>query len=187
MVVSKFGLEGIGLTMGTRARATLCVLAILISGFATVQSSGHARAAGAHVYPGKRITISLARQRLRAWVGNRVLLVTPVTTGNASLPTPTGYFHIFEKRSPYTFVSPWPRSSPDWYPPSEVSYALEFLGGGYFIHDAPWRGVFGRGSNAGSQPGTNYGGTHGCVNVPYYAARWLYSWADVGTLVHIVR
>src|SRR5438270_3031653 len=107
MVVSMFGLEGRDLSMGSRSRATLCVFAILASGFATAQSSGHARAANAHVYPGKRITISVARQRLRAWIGNRVLLVTPVTTGNAALPTPTGYFRIFEKRSPYTFVSPW--------------------------------------------------------------------------------
>jgi lipoprotein-anchoring transpeptidase ErfK/SrfK len=182
-----FGSEGMYLTMGNRARATLCVLAILISGFAAVHPSGSARAAGAHFYSGKRITISLSRQRLRAWVGNKVLLVTPVTTGNAALPTPVGSFRILEKRSPFTFVSPWPRSSPDWYPTSQVSYALEFLGSGYFVHDAPWRGVYGKGSNAGSQPGTNYGGSHGCVNVPYDAAKWLYQWADMGTLVHIVR
>jgi lipoprotein-anchoring transpeptidase ErfK/SrfK len=182
-----FGFEGMGSIMGNHVRATLCVLAIFISGYGAVHSTGSARAAGAHLYSGKRITISLSRQRLRAWVGNRVLLATPVTTGNAALPTPTGYFRIFEKRSPFTFVSPWPRSSPDWYPTSEVSYALEFQAGGYFIHDAPWRGVFGRGSNVGSQPGTNFGGTHGCVNVPYNAAKWLYYWADVGTIVHIVR
>lgn len=173
--------------MGHRARITFCVLAILIYSVGAANPFGIARAAGAHVYPGKRITISLSRQRLRAWVGNRVLLVTPVTTGNATLPTPVGYFRVFEKRSPYTFVSPWPRTSPKWYPTSQVSYALEFLGGGYFIHDAPWRGVYGKGSNAGTQAGTNYGGTHGCVNVPYGAAKWLYYWADMGTLVHIVR
>lgn len=172
--------------MGARVRVAVCI-AILFSGVSAMGTSRQAAAAGARTYAGKRITISLARQRLRAWVGNRVVLVTPVTTGNATLPTPTGYFQIFAKRSPYTFISPWPRSSPDWYPPSQVSFALEFQSGGYFIHDAPWRGVYGRGSNAGSQPGTDYGGTHGCVNVPYSAARWLYYWADIGTTVHIVR
>jgi len=140
----------------------------------------------AHASVGKRITISLSRERLRAWDGNRVVLSTPVTTGDASLPTPTGTFRVFERRSPYTFISPWPQGSPYYYPPSEVSFALEFRAGGYFIHDAPWRTVYGKGSNSGSQPGTNYGGTHGCVNVPYKAMQFLYSWAPLGTPVHIV-
>jgi lipoprotein-anchoring transpeptidase ErfK/SrfK len=163
--------------------STLVAVAVLASIFVVVAP---VRPAGASV-PYKRITISLSRQRLRAWVGQRVVLVTPVTTGNAALPTPTGYFDVFTKRSPYTFISPWPQGSPYWYPASQVNFALEFRGGGYFIHDAPWRAVYGRGSNAGSQPGTNYGGTHGCVNVPYWAARFLYYWAPLGTPVHIVR
>ena len=133
----------------------------------------------------KHITISLARQRLRAWEGNRVVLVTPVTTGNPALRTPTGYFAIFAKYSPYTMVSPWPYGSPFWYPTSSMSFAMEFARG-YFIHDAPWRSVFGPGSNGPGQPGTNYGGTHGCVNVPYLAERFLYYWAPLGTPVHIV-
>ncbi|GAC1469084.1 MAG: hypothetical protein PVSMB7_17900 [Chloroflexota bacterium] len=137
-------------------------------------------------YAGKRITINIHRERLRAWVGNRVVLTTPVTTGNSILPTPVGHFTVFAKRSPYTFVSPWPKGSSKWYPTSTVSFALEFLNGGYFIHDAPWRGVFGRGSNSGTQAGTNFGGTHGCVNVPYSAAKFLYDWAPIGTPVHIV-
>ena len=173
--------------MGSRTRVTCFILAVVVASVTPASSLGRAHAAGSHLSEGKRITISLSRQRLRAWVGGKVLLVAPVTTGNAGLPTPTGHFAIFAKRSPYTFVSPWPRGSVNWYPTSRVSFALEFLGGGYFIHDAPWRGIFGRGSNSGSQPGTNYGGTHGCVNVPYAAARWLYYWADLGTPVHIVH
>jgi lipoprotein-anchoring transpeptidase ErfK/SrfK len=67
-----------------------------------------------------------------------------------------------------------------------MSFAMEFARG-YFIHDAPWRGAYGRGTNLGTQSGTNFGGTHGCVNVPYSAMRFLYYWAPPGTLVHIVR
>jgi lipoprotein-anchoring transpeptidase ErfK/SrfK len=187
MVVDVSWIERFVVTMKGRTGTLLCVFALFLSSLTAAHVSSSAYAAGSHYYSGKRITISLSRQRLRAWIGNKVLLVTPVTTGNAELPTPVGYFQIFEKRSPYTFISPWPRGSSKWYPTSQVNFALEFLGGGYFIHDAPWRGVYGKGSNSGSQPGTNYGGTHGCVNVPYYAARWLYYWADVGTTVHIVR
>lgn len=172
--------------MRRRAFAVLLlVVALLGAGLVAAGgavSTSHAQAGGA-----KSITISLSHQSLQALEGSHVVLSTAVTTGDPSLPTPAGNYSIFAKYSPYTFVSPWPRGSRFWYPPSPVSYAMEFLHGGYFIHDAPWRGFFGPGSNGGSQPGTNTGGTHGCVNVPYAAARFLYSWAPIGTPVHIVR
>jgi lipoprotein-anchoring transpeptidase ErfK/SrfK len=155
------------------------LMAAVISPLAPTQ------AASSHA-PAKRITISLSRQRLRAWEGNHVVLSTPVTTGNALLPTPTGWFRIFAKYSPFTFVSPWPPGSPFWYPNSPVNFAMEFQANGYYIHDAPWRTVYGKGSNSGTDPGTNYGGTHGCVNVPLSAERFLFDWAPLGTPVHIV-
>jgi lipoprotein-anchoring transpeptidase ErfK/SrfK len=160
-------------------------VALVPLGFLVVQNPYGAGASQAYASAGKRITISLAKQRLRAWVGKRVVLVTPVTTGNHALPTPTGHFAVFAKYSPYTMVSPWPYGSPYWYPTSSMSFAMEFARG-YFIHDAPWRSVFGLASQGDGQPGTNYGGTHGCVNVPYDAERFLFSWAPIGTPVHIV-
>lgn len=93
---------------------------------------------------------------------------------------------IFAKYSPFEFVSPWPPGSPLWYAPSWVSYAMEFISGGYFIHDAPWRSVFGPASQQGGQPGTNYGGAHGCVNVPSATAQFLWNWARIGTEVDVV-
>lgn len=168
-----------------------CRALLFVSLLAALSVPGLAPIPGAHAsavrqYAPKRITISLRRQRLRAWEGNRVVLTTFVTTGDAALPTPTGWFHVYAHFSPYTFISPWPKGSAYYYPPSPVNFALEFLPG-YFIHDAPWRSVYGPGSNALNMPGTNYGGTHGCVNVPYAAERFLYFWAPNGILVHIVR
>ena len=169
-----------------RRMLLLAAFAALVPlGFLVTQNPYGAGASQAYASSGKRITISLAKQRLRAWEGNRVVLVTPVTTGNRALPTPTGHFAIFAKYSPYTMVSPWPYGSPYWYPTSGMSFAMEFARG-YFIHDAPWRSVFGPESQGAGQPGTNYGGTHGCVNVPYSAERFLFSWAPIGTPVHIV-
>lgn len=135
---------------------------------------------------GKKIIVVLSQQTLYAYDGNHLLLKTYVTTGNPSLPTPTGSYQIMAKYSPYEMVSPWPPGSPYWYPPSWMSYAMLFRDGGYFIHDAPWRSVFGPGSNGPGQPGTNYGGTHGCVNVPPAPMSTLFRWAGIGTSVQVV-
>jgi lipoprotein-anchoring transpeptidase ErfK/SrfK len=175
--------------MKRRLQLLIALFLAAVLAFAVVPSglSGRAGAPVAFALQGKHISISLSRQRLRAWDGNHVVLSTPVTTGNRALPTPTGWFHIFYKTSPFTFVSPWPYGSPYWYPNSPVTWVMEFAGGGYYIHDAPWRSVFGKGSNSQlGTPGNNYTGTHGCVNVPFNAMKFLYSWAPLGTPVHIV-
>jgi lipoprotein-anchoring transpeptidase ErfK/SrfK len=103
------------------------------------------------------------------------------------MPTPLGVYHVLARYSPYRFVSPWPYGSPYYYAPSWTNYALPFRADGYFIHDAPWRSVYGPVSNTGDTPGTNYGGTHGCVNVPLATARFLYTWAAIGTEVDVVN
>jgi lipoprotein-anchoring transpeptidase ErfK/SrfK len=94
---------------------------------------------------------------------------------------------MLAKYTPYVMRSPWPKSSPLWYADSPVSYALLFQVGGYFLHDAPWRSVFGPGSNVvDGTPGGNTTGTHGCVNVPFAAETWLYNWSQIGTTVQIL-
>ena len=136
----------------------------------------------------KRIVISLSKQQLWAFDGAHYVLSTLVTTGNAALPTPQGVFPILGKYSPFTFISPWPYGSKYYFAPSPVSYALLFDDRGYYIHDAPWRGIFGPGSNTTlGTPGLNYTGSHGCVNVPLPMEQQLYAWATVGTVVQVVR
>ena len=142
---------------------------------------------GGYTVTDKRIEVSLSQQRLWAFQGQQQLLTTLVTTGNKALPTPTGVFHLMFARHPFTFISPWPKGSKFYYAPSPVKYALYFKDYGYYIHDAPWRGVFGPGSNALSgTPGGNATGTHGCVNVPEPVMAQLYAWATPGTAVQIV-
>lgn len=143
---------------------------------------------GIKLYPGdpKRIIVSLGAQTLWAVDGDHVVLKTLVTTGNPQLPTPLGIYHVMEKIHPFEFISPWPEGSPYYYAPSWVQWALLFRTGGYFLHDAPWRSVFGPGSNGPGTPGTNYGGSHGCVNMPADAAHFLYDWTPVGTEVDVV-
>lgn len=137
---------------------------------------------------GKMIIISLSDQMLYAFEDGDEVLETPVTTGQPALPTPVGSFSIFNKQSPMTFYSPWGPGSPYYYPPTTVSYAMEFAGGGYFIHDAPWRSDFGPGTNyprTDDYSGEFVTGSHGCVNTPVDAAAWLYNWAPIGTPVRV--
>jgi lipoprotein-anchoring transpeptidase ErfK/SrfK len=136
----------------------------------------------------RRILVSLSQQRLWAYDGNTLVVTSLVTTGNRALPTPTGVFHIEAKFHPFTFKSPWPKSSPYWYPPSLTQYAMLFQQDGYYIHDAPWRAAFGPGTNSQlGTPGNNYTGTHGCINVPSNVAYQLFQWARIGTVVQVVK
>jgi hypothetical protein len=144
--------------------------------------------AGVQLYPngGKRIIVVLSQQTLYAYNGTHLDLKTYITSGNPALPTPTGTYTIMAKYHPYEMVSPWPVGSPYYYAPSWMQYAMLFRDGGYFLHDAPWRSVFGPGTNGAGQPGTNYGGTHGCVNVPPAAMTYLWNWSPMGTQVLVV-
>jgi lipoprotein-anchoring transpeptidase ErfK/SrfK len=144
--------------------------------------------AGVLVFPdaGKRIIVSLSQETLYAYDGTKLVLRTYVTTGNPSLPTPLGSYTILAKYSPFEFVSPWPAGSPYWYPPSWTTWAMLFQSEGYFLHDAPWRSAFGPGTNGPGQPGTNYGGTHGCVNIPPGPMQTLWNFSPTGTPVDIV-
>ena len=125
---------------------------------------------------GKVIVVSLARQSLTAYQDGAVVLTSVVATGQPALPTPTGTFHVMSKSAPYKFVSPWPKGDPYWYPTEWVSYAMLFADDGYFLHDAPWRTVWGPGANLTH-------GSHGCINVPKAAMATLYGWATDGTTV----
>lgn len=156
-----------------------------------VGNSSNRAFGGIHVTPvvpiAKRIVISLPQQTIAAYQNGRLVYSSLATTGNFSLtPTPVGHYHIFARYSPYEFVSPWPPGSPLWYESAWSTYAMEFISGGYFIHDAPWRNVFGPASQGFGRPGTDYGGTHGCVNVPPATAAFLWNWAPIGTDVDVV-
>jgi len=131
---------------------------------------------------GKSIYISLSLQEMVFYDNGCAVKATPVTTGRPLLRTPTGTFHIFDKQSPYVFISPWPPGSPFWYPTSPVNWVMEFDQGGYYIHDAPW------------EPTSEYGpgsenilpaASHGCVQTPGAVMAWAYTWTPMGTPVVI--
>jgi lipoprotein-anchoring transpeptidase ErfK/SrfK len=134
------------------------------------------------------VVVSLERQSWSAYHEGQLVYSGPVTTGRPELPTPTGRFSVLSHHSPYLFVSPWRRGSPFWYEPSLSKFALRISGDGVFLHDAPWRPFYGPGTNVPhyDPDGVWRTGSHGCINMPYAAAQWLYTFAPVGTPVDVI-
>ena len=146
--------------------------------------------AGAHI-AGRHhrvVVLALARQQIEIYERGRLLLVSSATTGQPSLPTPTGSSRVTAKRRNYTFVSPWPKGHRHHYKPTQVDYAIRYRAGGYYIHNAPWRPYHGYGTNVEhtDPDGVRRTGSHGCVNVPYWAMLTVYRWMAIGTVVHVV-
>lgn len=148
---------------------------------------GPAPAGGVPQVYGQLILVSLSQQWLWAYQDRHLLYDTPMTSGMPQLPTPDGTFQVQFHAADITFYSPWQPPSPYYYAPEHVNYALYFLYDGYYIHDAPWRETFGPGTNyPHTEPdGTTATGSHGCVNVPTPAGKWLYYWAYDGATVVI--
>ncbi|HEU5382963.1 MAG TPA: L,D-transpeptidase [Ktedonobacteraceae bacterium] len=138
---------------------------------------------------GKVIIVNRANnvQRLYAYDHGKLVFTTPVTTGSLYLQTFLGTWHIYRKLTNVTFYSPWPKSSPYYFAPEHVDYALDY-DGALYIHSATWRSVFGPGTDRRHWD-PKFGwmdGSHGCVNTPLSAAKWLYNWAAIGTTVKII-
>ena len=127
------------------------------------------------------IDVDLSTQELVAEAGGQVVLSTPITSGMPGLRTPTGCFSIYRKLANTVFTSPWPPGSQYYYSPMPVAYAMEFLGGGFFLHTDPNEpdSAFGPGSENGPDA------SHGCVHVPLDVMTQLFPWTPYGTVVHI--
>lgn len=163
---------------------------------------------------GRVILVSLARQQVYAYQNGVIVFTFTVETGRPELPTPTGVYHIFLKncsdlrwtnnysptashnvncvehngdRFQEMFSSPWPQSSPNWYAPTHINYAMEFKEGGFYLHDAWWHVLFGPGSNLPHRlpDGSWETGSHGCVGMRIADAERLYDWAAIGTPVYV--
>ncbi len=148
---------------------------------ASVATAGHVTAPVRAPGCGRSIDVNLTTERLVASECGQVVIATAITSGRPGLRTPTGAFQVFLKERNVYFYSPWPAGDPNYYPPMFVAYAMEFLGGGYFLHTDPDEpaGAFGAGSQNGAYA------SHGCVHVPIAAMASLYSWATGGTPVDI--
>ncbi|MGI6735859.1 MAG: L,D-transpeptidase family protein [Anaerovoracaceae bacterium] len=110
------------------------------------------------------IEVSISQQTLWLYKKGKCILSTAVTTGQSGHPTDPGCYFIEYKQLGATLTGQG-YSSP-------VTYWMPF-NGDQGCHDAPWRSDFGSGAYTSN-------GSHGCVNMPYYAAQELYNQIEKG-------
>lgn len=118
-------------------------------------------------YSGRWIQVSLSKQRLTAYEGERAVYSTAISSGLPRTPTVVGTFAIRTKLRSQNMSGPG-------YFLRNVPHVMYFYAG-YAIHGAYWHNRFGRPMS------------HGCVNLPLGAAAWMYNWASVGTPVVVQR
>ena len=121
------------------------------------------------------VELDLSRQRVWMYVNGKCILNTPCVTGNVAggYATPPGIYYLTYKTTNTTLEG---YNSDGSKYASPVTFWMPFNGGIGF-HDASWRSYFG-----GNIYMTN--GSHGCVNLPYSAAKTLYN--NINTSVPII-
>ena len=120
----------------------------------------------------KWVDISLADNSVTAYVGGKVAggpyYMVP---GAPETPTVVGTFHVYLKYDVQTMRGE--NADGTKYETEGVPWVTYFTGS-YAMHGAPWRSSFGW---------SGYGGSHGCVNMPVDAAKFMYDWTDMGDTV----
>ena len=108
------------------------------------------------------VMVDLSEQRLYAYREGYLENSFLISSGLVG-PTPVGTFSV--RRKIYNHLY----SGPDYYLPNTL-YNMEFYPH-YYLHGAYWHNNFGHPMS------------HGCVNISYPNAEWLYNWTSVGTPV----
>jgi len=119
---------------------------------------------------GTYIEVNLTTQTMRYVRDGYILLSSDVVTGAPWTATPPGTYRIMNKQRATVLVGPGYASY--------VEYWMPFTPQGHGFHDASWQPWFG-----GNR--WTYAGSHGCVNMPFWAASELYSMISVGDTVWI--
>lgn len=120
-------------------------------------------------YGNTYVEVNLTAQHLFVYKDGEVVLESDFVSGKntKNRKTPPGVYGITYKERDATLVGE------DYETP--VSYWMPF-NGSIGLHDAIWRTKFGAGLYKG-------GGSHGCINLPFYVAEKIYGIVEKGTPV----
>jgi lipoprotein-anchoring transpeptidase ErfK/SrfK len=123
----------------------------------------------------KRVEVDLSQQTLSCWEGPHRVFSTPMASGlGGELATPTGEFSVILKQPSrhmsnvvYEDMPEEDRPNPgDIFDLPGVPWNIFFDLEGRAIHGTYWHNDFGLRRS------------HGCLNVPIHAARWIYRWVQ---------
>jgi lipoprotein-anchoring transpeptidase ErfK/SrfK len=125
------------------------------------------------------IEVNLSTLRARAWDGDTVVYVAPVTAGRPGWETPTGTFYVLRRVYDATMDSATlgiPHNQPGGWKLKHVYFTQYFTDYGHSIHYNYWipSSYFGRVRSS-----------HGCVGMRYADARFFWRFGDVGTRIWI--
>lgn len=115
------------------------------------------------------VHVDLDAQVVTLYVNGEAIASDSITSGcvAAGHATPSGTYYIYSKtRNTILRGADYACFVNFWMP----------FNGGIGLHDAPWKSSFG---------GTDYffGGSHGCINMPYHLAQTVYEHVSAGTKV----
>jgi lipoprotein-anchoring transpeptidase ErfK/SrfK len=116
---------------------------------------------------GKRIEVHLGHQAVIAYEWDRPVFMSRAATGarfsNANYQTEPGRYLINRKR-PSRHMAAGDRAAPNSYDLPGVPWVCYFTEDGISFHGTFWHNDFGKTRS------------HGCVNLPVQAAKWIYLW-----------
>ena len=145
----------------------------------TQRGAVHPDQPGLPDWGGTYVEIDQVTQKLYYFVDGELFLESDVVTGlpTALRSTPNGVFKVLSKTSPANLRGPiMPDGEPEW--DSWVQYWMQVTSTGVGMHDAYWQPWFGGNRYL-------YGGSHGCINLPYSKAQTMYYSIEIGTPVII--
>ena len=139
---------------------------------------------------GTVLMVSMVEQAMRFYKDGKLIRSFQVTMGRVERPALPGYWTVVDRKSPMEFKSSDPPSSPFWYPPTPIHYAILYHWNGYFVHDAWWRVNFGPGTqfphyDVGGDESFAGNGSHGCINMQENDAAWVYNNTDFNTQIMV--
>lgn len=110
-------------------------------------------------HPDKWVHIDISDQMLTCFEGQTPVFSTPVASGLWDTATPLGEFRILYQRHAQRMIG-------EDYDLVGVAFPTYFTNAGVAIHGTYWHNDYGRRHS------------HGCLNVPSRAARWVFRWVE---------
>jgi hypothetical protein len=122
------------------------------------------------IYTDRWIEINLHEQTVSAYDNGQMVFATLITTGSNRNYTRPGIFQIYEKRP--------------------ITHMAGSLGeeDAYFLMDIPWTMYFDESRAFHAEywhDHLGYRSSHGCVNLSFPDANWLFEWANLGDWVYV--